>query len=96
MIGTSDPYVYPGTDVLKNFRDIRDSASLALFEGRSTFRRLKELADGPVKGAFDVSHLKATHKYIFQDVSLGLANFVPSTSQKAAIPSPEPTSSIYL
>jgi cell filamentation protein len=29
---------------------------------------LKELADGPVKGAFDVSHLKATHQYIFQDV----------------------------
>lgn len=63
-----DPYVYPGTNVLKNLRDIRDPDSLAKFEGNMTTRRLIELSNEPAPGRFDAAHLKAIHRYIFQDV----------------------------
>jgi cell filamentation protein len=68
MIDSLDPYVYPGTDVLRNLRDIRDPEILARFEAQSTFTRLTALSAGPATGKFDVSHLKAIHRYIFQDV----------------------------
>ncbi len=68
MIDSSDPYVYPRTDVLKNLRDIRDPEILARFEAQSTVTRLTALSAGSITGKFDVSHLKALHKYIFQDV----------------------------
>ena len=38
-----DPYVYPGTNVLRNLRDIRDPARLSKFEVDMTTRRLGEL-----------------------------------------------------
>jgi cell filamentation protein len=68
MPGNSDPYTYPGTDVLRNIPDIRDLEQLAVFEADSTFARLDELRVAPLKGRFDVAHLRAIHKYIFQDV----------------------------
>ena len=68
MTETTDPYVYPGTDVLKNLRDIRDPEKLVRFEARSTARRILELEHVPTTGSFDTSHLKAVHAYIFQDV----------------------------
>lgn len=63
-----DPYVYPGTTVLKNVRDIRDQERLSKFEMDMTTRRLSELARNPLPGRFDAQHLKALHGYIFQDV----------------------------
>lgn len=36
---TDDPYVYPGTNVLRNSRGIRDGDELEKFETRLTFRR---------------------------------------------------------
>jgi len=63
-----DPYTYPGTDVLRNILDIRDPQQLAAFEGNATAARLIELDASPLVGPFDVAHLKAIHRYIFQDV----------------------------
>ena len=63
-----DPYVYPGTNVLKNLRDITDATRLSKFEMDMTTRRLSELAVRSVKGQFDSRHLQAIHRYIFQDV----------------------------
>lgn len=63
-----DPYVYPGTSILKNFRDIRDPERLSKFEMDMTTRRLSELARNPTQGKFDGRHLQAIHEYIFQDV----------------------------
>lgn len=37
-------------------------------EGALTANRLRELAETPVRGSFDVEHLKALHAYIFQDL----------------------------
>src|SRR6185312_4622654 len=63
-----DPYVYPGTDVLKNLRDIRDDKRLRVFEADASARRLVELQALPPSGAFDARHLREIHRHIFQDV----------------------------
>src|SRR5580658_2574621 len=66
--GNSDPYLYPGTNVLKNLRGLTDPGLLARFEARRTHRRITELIDTPLTGKFDIAHFKAIHRYIFQDV----------------------------
>jgi cell filamentation protein len=63
-----DPYLLPGTNVLRNRRNLIDSAALDEYEAISTQRRLIELSLLPTKGTFEVSHLKEVHRYIFQDV----------------------------
>ena len=63
-----DPYVYPGTNVLRNLRDIRDAAQLSKFEAIATTRRTVELEHEPIQGRFDAGHLQAIHRHIFQDV----------------------------
>ena len=63
-----DPYVYPGTNVLKNLRNIRDLERLARFEADATGWRISELEEKPASGKFDTRHLQAIHRYIFQDV----------------------------
>jgi cell filamentation protein len=63
-----DPYVYPGTNVLRNLRDIRDPEELSKFEGIATTRRIAELARNPIPGKFDAQHVQSIHGYIFQDV----------------------------
>ena len=68
MTENSDPYLYPGTNVLKNLRGLTDPKQLARFEARRTHRRIAELIDTLMPGRFDIAHLKAIHRYIFQDV----------------------------
>ena len=68
MPESSDPYTYPGTDVLRNTLGIRDPRQLAAFEANATVARLIDLDEAPLAGRFDVDHLKAIHQYIFQDV----------------------------
>ena len=63
-----DPYVYPETNVLRNLRDIRDAGQLGKFEAIATTRRTVELEQEPIQGRFDVPHLRAIHRHIFQDV----------------------------
>jgi len=68
MPESSDPYTYPGTEVLRNLPDIRDPPSLAAFEANATAARLAELDAAPLNGHFDIAQLKTIHKYIFQAV----------------------------
>ena len=70
-----DPYVYLGTSVLKNLRDIRDPERLSKFEMDMTTRRLSELAHHPIQGKFDGQHLQAIHSHIFQDVCTWAGGF---------------------
>src|SRR5579872_4847681 len=63
-----DPYVYPGTNVLRNLRDINDVGQLSKFEAIATTRRVVELEHEPIHGRFDARHLQTIHHYIFQDV----------------------------
>jgi cell filamentation protein len=55
----SDPYLYPGTSVLKNLRGLTDPEQLERFEARRTHQRIAELIDNPIVGAFDLAHLRA-------------------------------------
>lgn len=65
----NDPYVYPGTDVLINKLNIMDKDELSVAENELTVARIKLIKEkNPVKGNYDYEHLKAFHKYIFQDI----------------------------
>jgi len=60
-----DPYVYPGTDVLRNKEDIRDADELAAFERMATANRMETLSDDvPITA----EGYRAIHHYLFQDV----------------------------
>jgi cell filamentation protein len=61
----TDPYVYPGTSVLKNRAGYKDAEKLNQFERRRTKDRLR---DPLPNGRLDVAHLKAIHRHLFQDV----------------------------
>lgn len=61
----SDPYVYPGTDVLINKEGIRDPEGLAQFERLMTRQRLEEpLPNMPLTYAGYCE----LHRHLFQDV----------------------------
>src|ERR1700681_2765037 len=68
MTESTDPYLYPGTDVPKNLRGIRDPNTLSQFEAESTTRRIVQLINSPVQCRFDTVCLRAIHRHIFQDV----------------------------
>ena len=61
----SDPYCYPGTDVLRNIENIQDAEELAAFERSATANRMETLPDDfPITpGGYC-----AIHRHIFQDV----------------------------
>lgn len=61
----SDPYVYPGTDVLINKRNIRDADKLERFERLMSTKRMEE-AFPPVPMTYE--GYKAIHRHMFQDV----------------------------
>jgi cell filamentation protein len=63
-----DPYVYEGTNVLKNLRDIRDPGVLSRFEMDMTTFRGNELIARAKPGKLDTHYLRDVHRYLFQDV----------------------------
>jgi len=64
----SDPYVYPGTGVLRNLADLRDGNALADHEAQASALRLAQLAAVRLDGGYDLPHLQRFHCFIFQDV----------------------------
>ncbi len=60
-----DPYLYPDIAVLRNKLDIRDPKTLERAERRLVADRIM---DGVPTGNFDLEHLKAIHRHLFQDV----------------------------
>ncbi len=63
-----DPYVYPGTSVLRNRLGIRNPDRLAQVESEWSFVRLVELLHHPEPGSYDLAHLSRFHRRIFGDV----------------------------
>lgn len=63
-----DPYVYPGSRVLRNIPGKRTAEELELVEYRLTYLRRVELDEKPLDGPFDYSRLKETHWILFHDV----------------------------
>ena len=60
-----DPYTDPQTGVLKNKLGLRSAAALDKNERRLVTQRMRE---GVPTGNFDLAHLKAIHRHLFQDV----------------------------
>ncbi len=83
MSDGSDPYLYPGTDVLKNVPGLREAGQLAAFESVNTAARIYEILQNPIQGAFDAAHLKALHKRVFQDVFTWAGQFRTTLLGKA-------------
>jgi cell filamentation protein len=63
-----DPYVYPGTSVLRNLAGLQDADALADHEAQASTLRLAQLAALRLEGAYDVAHLQEFHHFIFQDI----------------------------
>jgi cell filamentation protein len=62
---SDDPYVYPGTSILRNRFGIRDPEALNRIERRLVVQRIRE---GIPAGSFDLAHLCAIHRHLFQDI----------------------------
>jgi cell filamentation protein, protein adenylyltransferase len=62
---SGDPYVYPGTRTLRNRLGLTDPADLDRVERLYAADR----ATQPIpRGAFDLTHLRAIHRHLFQDI----------------------------
>jgi cell filamentation protein len=66
----NDPYVYEGTNILKNKINLKNADNLKLFERNMSSLRIKQLIcnEKLASGNFDLKHLRKIHKYIFQDI----------------------------
>ncbi len=60
-----DPYLYPGSPVLRNKLGITDGTRLDYMERELVAQRISE---GVPTGRFDLGHLRAIHRHLFQDV----------------------------
>jgi cell filamentation protein len=63
-----DPYVYKGTNVLINKLGLTDFDELWNAERAITGVAAAELEEHPVKGNFDLEHLKSIHKALFWEI----------------------------
>lgn len=63
-----DPYLYPGTDVLRNTPGLRDPEEASSWERNMSLARRRELEERPVSGTFDLAHLQEIHRRLYQDV----------------------------
>ncbi|QQG66064.1 Fic/DOC family protein [Desulfobulbus oligotrophicus] len=63
-----DHYLDPETGVLKNKLGLTDEEELKEAEASLAAWRSFQLANSPIKGRFDLDHLKAIHKHLFCDV----------------------------
>jgi cell filamentation protein len=64
----TDPYVYPGTVVLRNRADLRDALTLAHREAEASTLRIAQLGAQKLDGAYDLPQLQEFHRAIFQDI----------------------------
>ncbi|MGD0682329.1 MAG: Fic family protein [Terracidiphilus sp.] len=63
-----DPYVYPGTSVLRNLKDLRDQTALNRFEADAVAVELIDLKQNPITGPFDIRRMQETHRRIFSRI----------------------------
>ena len=63
-----DPYLIPGTDTLRNRLGYTDPVRLAQVEHSVTALRGNQLERNPIKGNFDLDHLKGIHRATFDKV----------------------------
>jgi len=64
-VSGDDPYLYPGAPVLRNRLGLTDPDQLDKVERRLVAQRI---AEGAPTGHFDLAHLRAIHRHLFQDL----------------------------
>ncbi|OZI64252.1 Fic/DOC family protein [Bordetella genomosp. 1] len=67
-VDAPDPYIDRNTGILRNRLGIRTQGALDSVEATFAAIRSYELDLNPVRGKFDLSHLQALHKRLFDDV----------------------------
>lgn len=83
-----DPYTYPGTAILRNKFNIRDSSVLSKVERRITEAKLVLLQTYQLpRGHYDLKHLQAVHKYLFAIFTTGRGKSDPLDSSARVSPS---------
>jgi cell filamentation protein len=65
---TWDPYLDLRSGVLRNLLDIDDAKALRRAEADFTAVRIAQLSRRPKPGRYDLAHLQALHRHIFQDI----------------------------
>lgn len=61
-------YCYPDSNVLINKLNIRDAGALAAAEREITSLKIAMAKQSPVKGRFDLQHLRRIHQYVFAEI----------------------------
>ncbi|HEX3261242.1 MAG TPA: Fic family protein [Pseudonocardia sp.] len=65
---TWDPYLDLQSGLLRNRLGITDARALRHLEAELTASRIYDLIRSPIPGAYDLAHLRAFHRQIFQDL----------------------------
>ena len=86
LIGTQSRYCYPGTSVLVNNANIKDFDELENLDRLQTTYVLSKLYLKPIKGKFDIDHLKAIHKVLFNELYPFAGEFRYENISKGGIP----------
>jgi cell filamentation protein len=68
--------------VLRNRLGILDAEELEPHIARLSYIRVLELEDAPIRGKFDIAHLRSIHKHIFQDVFPWAGDFREVTTSR--------------
>jgi cell filamentation protein len=68
--------------VLRNTKGLTDHTKLEAFIARQSYIRVAELSKSPIPGHFDVRHLRAIHRHIFQDVFPWAGDFREVTTSR--------------
>lgn len=63
-----DPLINPDTGVFYNLYNIDNAEELEATEAAAVAIRTYELRQNPLPGNFDLEHLQAIHRHLFQDV----------------------------
>lgn len=63
----SDPFS-DENGVLLNKKGIKNQDELDRVERTASYIKALELDNNPIKGRFDLAHLKAIHKHLFSDI----------------------------
>lgn len=66
--GGVDPYIDPGSGVLRNRLGIADPGELAQVEAALSASRLVDLERRRLPGRYELDHLRAFHRYILGDL----------------------------
>jgi cell filamentation protein len=67
-VSNNDPYLIPGTNVLKNKLGLTDKTQLAIAENKYTGIAWYLATLSPVQGNFDYDHYMKVHEFIFRDL----------------------------